>query len=320
MNANLTLANGQVAATAGQIVSWVGSESYRLNLTFQNVALTTETLVVTLVRASGPARRVARAVLAPNEQLVLAGFAVDGDDVLNAVTTNALAIDYTPSIAGNDAPFSMVSYDANGAIKTAASGVAGDLSIAGDFVAAGGDIDAGASGAAGTVDVFPATASKGRLRISATDQTGDTIVSLIAGAMAAARVLTIPDPLADCNFLMGLQAAVARTATADGLTTGTIADGGRLQHITVTSGNADHIVVLPTPTPGTIVVLNVAATGFELRSSTPTTIAINGGTGSAAESAIAANSTCIVICVSATAWKGFFMDADGDLAKIEAAA
>ncbi len=115
-------------------------------------------------------------------------------------------------------------------------------------------------------------------------------------------------------------AAVARTATADGLTTGTIADLGFIQHITVTSASADDIIVLPTPTPGVQVILNVGANGFELRSSTPASVGINGGTGASAESAIPANSTVFMTCVSATSWKGFYMDADGDLAKVEAAA
>lgn len=110
----------------------------------------------------------------------------------------------------------------------------------------------------------------------------------------------------------------ARTATADGLTTGIIADTAT--HVTVTSANADHIVTLPTPTPGRMLVINVGANGFELRSTSPTTIAINGGTGAAAESAIAANSTILAICISATAWKAIFLDADSDVAKVEAAA
>lgn len=182
------------------------------------------------------------------------------------------------------------------------------------------DIDAGASGDAGSVDVFPTTASKGKLAITCTDQTGDTTVSLVAGAMAAARTLTIPDPLASANFLMGAQAAVARTATADGLTTGTIADAGKVQSITVTSADANHIVVLPTPTPGTIVFLYVGATGYELRTSAPDTIGINGGTGAGAESAIPANTTAMLYCESATSWKGLQMGSDGTLAKVEVAA
>jgi len=182
------------------------------------------------------------------------------------------------------------------------------------------DVDAGASGTAGSVDVFPTTAAKGKIALVAADSAGNTTTTLTNASQAGARTYTIPDALASCNFLLGTQAAVARTATADGTGTGTIADGGLLQHVTVTSDSADKIIILPTPTPGTIVVLHNGATGYELRSSNPASIAINAGSGAGAESAIAANSTCVVICVTSTAWKGFFMDADGDLAKIEAAA
>lgn len=182
------------------------------------------------------------------------------------------------------------------------------------------NLDLGASGTAGTLDVFPATAESGKLALSVTDQATDAIVSLVIGAMAAARTITLADPLAAADILTGQQAAVARTATADGTGTGTIADGGLLQFVQVTASDANHIIILPTPTPNRIVILNVGANGFELRSSAPVTVAINGGAEASAESAIAANSTVIMICVSATAWKGFFMDADGDVAKVEAAA
>lgn len=74
------------------------------------------------------------------------------------------------------------------------------------------NIDAGASGTVGTVDVFPATASKGKLAISVTDQTGDTTVSLVAGAMAAARTITIRDPGAAASFLTTTDATAAATA------------------------------------------------------------------------------------------------------------
>lgn len=182
------------------------------------------------------------------------------------------------------------------------------------------NIDAGASGTAGTVDVFPSTASKGKLAISCTDQTGDTTVSLVAGAMAAARTITIPDPLAAANVMLGVQTSTARTATADGLTTGTIADGGLWQFVTVTSADANHIVVLPTPTPGKLVALYVGATGYELRTSTPASIGINGGTGASAESAIGANTLAFLFCESATSWKGWQLGSDGTLAKVEVAA
>lgn len=112
----------------------------------------------------------------------------------------------------------------------------------------------------------------------------------------------------------------ANTATSGGATTGTIADAGMIQFVTVTSANADHIIVLPTPTPGTIVILVNGATGYELRSSAPTTVLINGGTGGAAvESAIAASTMVIAVCKSATAWAAFSL-VGTTLAAVEAAA
>ena len=111
----------------------------------------------------------------------------------------------------------------------------------------------------------------------------------------------------------------ARTATADGSGTGTIAGAGMLQFVTVTSDDANKIVKLPTPTPGTIVVLRNGATGYELRSSAPATVAINGGTGASAESAIAANTMVIAVCTTATTWQAISL-AGTTLAAVEAAA
>lgn len=78
------------------------------------------------------------------------------------------------------------------------------------------NLDAGASGTAGTVDVFPTTASKGKLQISVTDQTGNTTVALTIGAMAAARTITLADPGATANLLtdVGIGGAVTAKASA----------------------------------------------------------------------------------------------------------
>lgn len=123
------------------------------------------------------------------------------------------------------------------------------------------------------------------------------------------------------GIITGTPSAVARTATSDGLTTGTIAAAGKLQHITVTSADANNIIVLPPPTPGVIVVLVNGTTGYELRTTDPATIGINGGVGSAAESAIPASTTAILICESATSWKGLQLSSTaGTLAKVEVAA
>lgn len=86
------------------------------------------------------------------------------------------------------------------------------------------NLDAGASGVAGTVDVFPTTASKGKLQIAVTDQTGDTTVNLQIGAMAAARTITLADPLGTANLLtdIGIGGSVcAKVTTQFDAVTGT---------------------------------------------------------------------------------------------------
>lgn len=92
----------------------------------------------------------------------------------------------------------------------------------------------------------------------------------------------------------------AVTATADGTGTGVVPDG--TEFAVVTSADANHIVTLPTPTPGAEVTLQNGATGYELRSSAPATVGINGGAEAAAESAIAANITTKCTCTTATNW------------------
>lgn len=139
---------------------------------------------------------------------------------------------------------------------------------------------------------------------------GESVLSSSSGAATIATLISN-------NFTFQ---KVARTATAAGTTTGTIADAGLLQFVTVTSDDVNKIIILPTPTPGTIVILANGATGYELRTSSPTTIGINGGTGANAESAIPANTLVVMICETATSWKGLQLGSDGTLAKVEVAA
>jgi hypothetical protein len=93
----------------------------------------------------------------------------------------------------------------------------------------------------------------------------------------------------------------ARTATAaPGGSTGVISDG--TDFVVVTVDDANKVITLPTPTPGQVVAISNGATGYELRSSDPATVAINGGTAANAESAIPANTLVICVCRTATAW------------------
>lgn len=110
---------------------------------------------------------------------------------------------------------------------------------------------------------------------------------------------------------------VAVTATSTGVA---LEENKLVQFVIPTWGAADNIIILPSPQPGKIVIIAGAATGGELRSSSPTTIAINGGTGANVESAVAANQMVIAICESATSWKAFVIGITGTTAGLEAAA
>jgi hypothetical protein len=110
----------------------------------------------------------------------------------------------------------------------------------------------------------------------------------------------------------------ARTATADGTGTGKISAG--VTHVAVTAANAAHIITLPAPVPGLRIILQNGATGYELRSSAPATIAINGGAAENAESAVGAATTVIVECTSATTWIGSTVTAAGVVGVLEVAA
>lgn len=133
----------------------------------------------------------------------------------------------------------------------------------------------------------------------------------VSGAVALASTLSALSVTVTGKITatVGLQArAVAVTATADGLTTGIIPDDAG--DVTVTSSVNTKFVTLPTPTPGVVVQINAEATGYKLRSSTPASVAINGGTGASASSAVSAK-LLVCRCSSATAWIVTAFAADG---------
>jgi hypothetical protein len=112
----------------------------------------------------------------------------------------------------------------------------------------------------------------------------------------------------------GLVPLIASTAGTQ------IPDERLVQFVIPTWGNANNILILPAPDPGKIVIIAGAATGGELRTTAPATIAINGGSAANAESAVAANQMVILICESATSWKAFTIASNGTIAGLEAAA
>lgn len=116
------------------------------------------------------------------------------------------------------------------------------------------------------------------------------------------------------------QSIVATTGTSAG-GSNQIKSPAMFMHVTVSvTTDANDIVILPEPVPGRIVILSNGATGYEVRSSAPSTVGINGGTGASAESAIGANVTAWFVCHSATAWRAFEIASDGTTDGVEAAA
>lgn len=104
------------------------------------------------------------------------------------------------------------------------------------------------------------------------------------------------DPSGDL-FSISQREPIARTATADGLTTAIIAEPN--VQILPTSANAAHIIVLPHMEIGDWVELlpSVSGTGYELSSEDPATITLNDVTGGAETLAVAAATFIEVVCI-----------------------
>lgn len=106
----------------------------------------------------------------------------------------------------------------------------------------GGNIQAGLSGTAGYVASFPATASKGSLRVTAVANTNDTVTTISNAAMGQASVISIPDPGAStATFLLSAVAAgqtvAASTASATPGTIRALVGAMTESNSVMTSGN-----------------------------------------------------------------------------------
>lgn len=107
----------------------------------------------------------------------------------------------------------------------------GDLTVTGTltnaaYTTSATDIDAGASGTAGTVDVFPATASRGKIQLAAANSAGNTTTTITNASQAGARTYTIPDAGASASFVMtaGAQTLAGVKTFSDGI----VVDAGEI--------------------------------------------------------------------------------------------
>lgn len=132
------------------------------------------------------------------------------------------------------------------------------------------NIDAGASATAGSVDIFPTTASKGKLTFTAADSAGNTTTTITNASQAGVVTYTIPDAGASGKFVLGGgNAAVTLTGTG-GTSTGTMTTlSAQVTSASITTaGAATHVA--------TITYTGVAATDLVF-------ITKAGGTNSATE-------------------------------------
>lgn len=79
---------------------------------------------------------------------------------------------------------------------------------------------AGSSGVAGTFDIFPTTAAKGKTEFTASDNSGNTTTIINTAAQAGTRTLTVPDAGGStANFVLSTGTSTATTATSTELNT-----------------------------------------------------------------------------------------------------
>lgn len=131
---SLTFADGQLGASSGTILGVDPAGQHRtVNLVLTNTSSSnTQTVVLTVTRGSGTARRVARLVLSPNESAYLANLPLAAADVLAGSTTDASTVDYVTSQSPGG-PFSVTCLDANGALRSGSGGLSGALTLSSDL-------------------------------------------------------------------------------------------------------------------------------------------------------------------------------------------
>lgn len=128
----------------------------------------------------------------------------------------------------------------------------------------GGVIQSGSSGHAGSLKVFPTTASKGDFKITCADQTGNTEVTLQASAMGQATAISLPDPAgATANVVLAPAALVSGNVVKASGTAGLIVDAGFALHAGTTAayagGGTSNAYVTTNMTSSSIVTATILA-------------------------------------------------------------
>jgi hypothetical protein len=113
-----------------------------------------------------------------------------------------------------------------------------------------GTIQSGLAGTVGGLILYPATTAKGTLRVTATNNTGDTITSITNAAMGQASAFTIPDPgTATATFAIAPAALVSGNLVKASGTAGLLVDAGltliNYTTITITAAQFNGMYAAP---------------------------------------------------------------------------
>lgn len=162
---------------------------------------------------------------------------------------------------------------------------------------------AGGSGTAGHVDIYPTTASKGKTRYNAVDNTNNDTLTIQNAEMGQATTLTIPDPDASAaNYMLSplTRATNAITAFATGGQASAVALTSIFNTITVCATAADS-VKLPAATAGTF--LAVSNGGAAYANVFPVTSDIINELAANAPISLPTGQTIYFSCTVAGTWK-----------------
>jgi hypothetical protein len=184
-----------------------------------------------------------------------------------------------------------------------------------NLIAGGADtplLNLGSSGTAGTLNIFPATASQGNLQFVATNNTGNTITTVTNAAMGQASTISIPDPGAStANFVLTAGSQIITGTTQ--INTLNIGASGTAGSLSLFSGTASKGKWLFTPVDNTgnttMTITNAAQSGAFTYTipdgkAAASFVLQNKGTGTEAANAVTINNLTGVITTSSLTTAG----------------
>ena len=333
---NLLLSSGTASVTSTDAKALAVGANGATNPVLQvdaNTASVATGLKITGAAADGGGLALAVITSGTNDALTIDAVG-NGTITLGGTSTGAIVLSratgVTGDITGTSAGASALAVGRQGATSPALQvDASSGTSVTGLKVTAG-DADGGLSlavvggsaaeelriDAKGSDKILIGDTSTGNIEIGDTSGGKAVVIATSTGNTTVAGTL---DVTGATTFTAGAQSAsVARTANTAGAGDSVIANGSSF--VTVTSSVGTKTITLPTPTPGNIVWLYEASNGYELRSSAPATVKINGGgTDAAHSSTVAATELVRCVCTTSTTWVCNKFGANGTEAVLEPA-